>query len=43
MDRTVIHKRTIYVNDHIIAYKNIFPAIAVERRIDLYIFSDGTE
>ena len=43
INRTIIYKRTVYVDNHITANKNIFSVIAVERRINFYIFPNGTE
>ena len=42
-DWTIVYKYTVYVDDDIISDKNIFSVIAVERRIDFYIFTHSAD
>lgn len=43
MDWAIVYKCTVYIDDHIVSDKNIFSMIAVEWRINFYIFPNSTE
>ena len=39
-DRLIVDKRTVHIDDHIAADKNIFPVVAVKGHINRHIFPD---